>query len=91
MAIFCERPGRAFSGEMRPPPPPPESMSKNPMESVSLLRILVRAEAKVFATRGVLLMLCTDLPLEGRNAEQEGEVARRLAMQRDERLKRTID
>ena len=100
-AIFWERPGRALSGEMRPPPPPPDSMSKNPIESVSLFRMWVRADASAFDTsRGVLvlvllvvlLILCTDLVLDGRNAEEQGAVARRLAMQRDERrVKRSID
>lgn len=82
--------------------PPPDSMSKNPIESVSLFRILVRADASAFDTsRGVLvlvlvlavlLMLCRDLVLDGRNAEEQGAVARRLAMQRDERrVKRSID
>lgn len=84
--------------------PPPDSMSKNPIESVSLFRILVRADDSAFDTsRGVLvlvlvlvlavlLMLCRDLVLDGRNAEEQGAVARRLAMQRDERrVKRSID
>ena len=101
-AIFWERPGRALSGEIRPPPPPPDSMSKNPIESVSLLRMWVRADARAFDTSSgvlvlvfavVLLMLCTDLVLDGRrNAEEQGAVAKRLAMQRDDRrVKRSID